>query len=130
MRYMSEIAMALGKHAAAADWSEKFAAAQVAFHTRFYNSTVGGYAPCVNDIGFQGKSSCHGTSSSGSQTSDALALAIGAPPDANTAALVAANIAKDVFAFGNRTTAGITGYANLFSVMDLYGFDRLALEVL
>ena len=74
--------------------------------------------------------SCHGTSAAGSQTSNALALALGAPPTAAIAKLVASHLAADVRNFGNKTTAGITGFAWMLPQLEKYGFGAEALAIL
>ena len=74
--------------------------------------------------------SCHGTSSTGSQTSNALALALGAPPSAAIAKQVASNLAADVDNFGNKTTAGVFGLAWLLPQLEKHGHGELALAVL
>merc|ERR1712048_746716 len=96
---------------------------KLAYHKRYYNATIGGYSPCIGTL-------CHGTSSKGSQTSNAMALAIGAPPTAAIANLVAANLAADVKNFGDKTTCGVVGMAWLFPVLDAYGYSERALAVL
>ena len=73
---------------------------------------------------------CSGTSSRGSQTSNAMALMLGAPPDAATAATVAKNLAWDVQNFGNKTTTGVSGIAWLFPALDQGGYSNTALAIL
>lgn len=83
---------------------------------------------CVKGAPTQGI--CHGTSSHGSQTSNALALALGAPPDEATAKIVAQNLANDVMHFRNKTTTGVVGIGFLFPQLDKYGYGELALSTL
>ena len=125
MLYMSEIATAIGKPYVASTLISQHAKGQAAYHARFYNATVGGYSPCssANPV-------CHGTSYAGSQTSNSMALALGAPPDQTTAAKVAKHIADDVIAFGNKTTSGVVGMAWLFPMLDKYGYSDVALAIL
>ena len=59
-----------------------------------------------------------------------MALALGAPPDTQTARLVAQSLVDDVRNFGNRTTTGVVGIAWLFPALDAYGFGEEALAVL
>jgi len=59
-----------------------------------------------------------------------MGLALGAPPDAATAKAVAANLAADIMAFGNRTTAGVVGMAWIFPMLDQYDYSDVALSVL
>lgn len=125
MLHFSEIAGAIGETGVAAQYAAQHAKGQAAYHARFYNATVGGYNPCSSD-----NPVCHGTSSAGSQTSNSMALALGAPPDQATAYRVAKNMADDVIAFGNRTTSGVVGMAWLFPMLDKYGFSDVALAIL
>ena len=74
--------------------------------------------------------SCHGTSAAGSQTSNAMALALGAPPTQSIAQTVADNLAADVRAFGNKMTTGITGLAWMLPQLEKYGHGETALAVL
>ena len=62
---------------------------------------------------------CHGTSAHGSQTANSMALAVGAPPDTQTAQTVADSLAADVTSFGNRTTCGVVGIGFLFPMLDM-----------
>ena len=59
-----------------------------------------------------------------------MALTLGAPPDGPTAQRVADNLARDVVAFGNKTTTGVVGIAFLFQALDKYGHGDAALSVL
>jgi hypothetical protein len=102
----------------------------------FYCPKKGG---CENSCGTKGlpvaaanciQSLCHGTSAAGSQTSNAMALALGAPPDEATAKAVAAKLAADVLTFENKTTTGVVGIAWLFPMLDQYGYSEAALDVL
>jgi hypothetical protein len=142
-RYMAELAGALHDGNSsflpageAAKWEARFSAGVAAYHARFFNATAGGYSPCVNNIAPgpppHGKppASCHGTSAHGSQCSNAMALAIGAPPTAALRASVAKRLADDVVAFGHKTTAGVVGYAWVFSMLDKHGYSAEALAVL
>jgi alpha-L-rhamnosidase len=122
---MATIAAAIGESTDATTWAQKHTSGQRAYHTRFYNSTVAGYSPCDNQ-----HAACYNTSAHGSQTSNAMALAVGAPPDAETAALVAANLASDVQQFGDKTTAGVVGMAFVFPMLDQHGFGERALAIL
>lgn len=127
MLHMSEIAAAIGDTKTAAGFVAQHAKGQAAYHKRYYNATAGGYSPCTDT---QAEPICHGTSASGSQTSNSMALALGAPPDEATAAKVAKNMAQDVMAFGNKTTAGVVGMAWLFPMLDQYGYSDVALSIL
>ena len=73
---------------------------------------------------------CHGTSAHGSQTSNSIALALGAPPDKATAQRVAKNLAEDVRTFGNKTTTGVVGIAFLFPALDAAGYSDVVLDTL
>ena len=90
--YMSTVSQAIGMPSnETAKWDALYKAGQAAYHARYYNATVGGYSPCINneppyqvamteDAPTQTAGTCFNTSSRGSQTSNAMALAIGAPP--------------------------------------------------
>jgi hypothetical protein len=54
----------------AAKYTAAHAAGQKAFHARFYDPEVGGYAPCLL--------ACHGTSAHGSQASRGASLSLSA----------------------------------------------------
>lgn len=73
---------------------------------------------------------CHGTSRNGSQASNSLGLALGAPPDKATAERIAKNLRDDVVAFGNKTTTGVVGIAFLFPMLDKYGYGDVGLATL
>jgi hypothetical protein len=141
MSYMVDIASALGNATDASKWAQQHKRAQEMYHLRYFNATVGGYSPCVGDRPPRAMSShnpkqpmsnrsCHGTSAAGSQTSNAMALAIGAPPTPSIAQTVADNLAADVIGFGNKTTAGITGLAWMLPQLEKYGHGELALAIL
>lgn len=125
-KYMATIAEALGNTDEAEYWAKLHSEGVQAYHARYFNATVGGYSPCVD-----GATACFGTSSRGSQTSNAMALALGAPPSAEIAATVAENLAADVQIFGNKTTVGVVGMGWLFPQLDTAaGRGDLALAVL
>ena len=127
-RYMATVAAALGKGADSKKWAAAHDTLLAAYHHRYFNASVGGYSPCVHDRPPAGTTgggktpmanrSCHGTSSKGSQTSNALALALGAPPTKAIAQAVADNLAADVVGFGNKTTTGVTGIAWLLPQLE------------
>jgi hypothetical protein len=73
---------------------------------------------------------CHGTSKNGSQASNSLGLALGAPPDKATAERIAKNLRDDVVAFGNKTTTGVVGIAFLFPMLDQFGYGDIGLATL
>ena len=140
-QYMSTIASALGKAADSAKWAASHSALLKVYHARYFNATAGGYSPCVGDRPPAAMSShnpkqpmsarsCHGTSSAGSQTSNAMALALGAPPSDELAQTVADSLAADVRGFGNKTTAGVTGLAWLLPQLEQHGHGELALAIL
>lgn len=91
--------------------------------------SVGAPSPrnyCVS----HGHDICHGTSRNGSQASNSLGLALGAPPDKATAERIAQNLKDDVVAFGNKTTTGVVGIAFLFPVLDKFGYGDVGLATL
>jgi alpha-L-rhamnosidase len=123
--YMATIAAAIGEKSDAAAWAQKHENLQRAYHKRFYDASAGGYSPCDNQ-----HTACYNTSARGSQTSNAMALAVGAPPDVETATLVAASLASDVQQLGDKTTAGVVGMAFVFPMLDQHGFGDRALSIL
>lgn len=140
MKYLSEIAGAIGKTADSVELQGQYQKGQAVYHNRFWNATKCAYSPCVNSSKSHSptpppspshrKRSCHNTSAFGSQTPNALALALGAPPDAATAKRVAAHLANGVVAFGNRSTSGVTGISFVLPMLGRYGYGDLALAVL
>ena len=66
MKYMAELATAVGDAKAAAQRTAQHTAGQAAYHKRFFDAEAGGYMPCKTLL------HCHGTSSQGSQTSNAV----------------------------------------------------------
>lgn len=124
MRYMAELGSAVGDVKGAAARQAQHERGVRAWHTRFFSSEHGGYSPCASTT------LCYGTSRNGSQTSNALGLALGAPPDATTARAVAANLARDIMEFGNRTTGGVVGMAWIFPMLDQYEYSDVALSLL
>ena len=121
--HLSQIAGALGHAADAAKWEAQYEKGKTTYHARYYSEEVGGYSPCVD-------SACHGTSRNGSQTSNSMALVLGAPPDDKTAARVARNLMLDVASFGNKTTTGVVGITWLLPALDAYGYGDTALSML
>ena len=47
--YMATITAALGKTEESAKWAAAHKKGQEVYHTRYFNETVGGYSPCVDD---------------------------------------------------------------------------------
>ena len=79
-RFLSEIATVIGKHADAALGFQHRAGVE-AWHHKYYNETLGTYSPCAAEP-------------LGSQTSNAMALAIDAPPDQATRAKVISRLVR------------------------------------
>jgi hypothetical protein len=123
-RYLAEIATATGHSADAAAYTRGYTHGQAAYHARFYSEMAGGYSPCA--LG----TNCYGTSKHGSQASNSMALMLGAPPDAATAAKVAKNLMEDVVGFRNKTTTGVAGIAWLFPALDQAGYSSTGLALL
>lgn len=116
--YMAEIASALGLTADAAKYTAQHAAGQRAYHTRYYNATARGYTPVA-------------AAPRGSQTANAMALALGAPPDAATAAIIADALAWDVNTLRtNHTSGGIIGQAWTAPALAATGRSDLVLAML
>ena len=103
--FLAEIAAIIGKPADAADWDKQHVAAVAAWHKKYYNSTLGTYSPCAAEP-------------LGSQTSNAMALALGAPPDAATTAKVVARLVENIAANDGRFTFGIVGSGWLFPMLE------------
>ena len=121
-QFMSDIASALGNTTGALAWAKDAKELVGAFHKRYYSPVSGGYAPC--------SSNCYGTSANGSQTSNALALYLNAPPDNETLSRVQNNLVADIRAFGNKTTCGITGMAFLFDALEAANHGVVGLDIL
>jgi alpha-L-rhamnosidase len=123
MKYLGEIASAIGEDADAIALAARYSKGQAAYHARYWDASKGCYNPCTGPT-------CHGTSSAGSQTTNSMALMLGAPPDDATAKAVAKQLMEDVVAFGNKTTTGVVGISFLFPALDQYGYGDAALSVL
>ncbi|EDQ86725.1 uncharacterized protein MONBRDRAFT_10744 [Monosiga brevicollis MX1] len=115
-----EIATVLNRTDDARQYEQARVEGVAAYHAAYYNATVGGYNPTMNS----------GPSPLGSQTSNAMALLVGAPPDAATQARVAANLVADLEAHGNHSTGGVVGMKVLFPALSLLNRSDLALAVL
>eukprot|EP00656_Telonema_subtile_P057673 TRINITY_DN9541_c0_g2_i4.p1 TRINITY_DN9541_c0_g2~~TRINITY_DN9541_c0_g2_i4.p1 ORF type:complete len:563 (+),score=74.38 TRINITY_DN9541_c0_g2_i4:1409-3097(+) len=115
--YLEDIAVAIGNTTGASLWRSKHGTAVKAWHSRYYNSTVGGYSPVDGEP-------------RGSQTSNSMALALGAPPDQVTRAATISALVENVEANGRHFTFGIVGSAWLFPALSSAGRGDLALSIL
>jgi alpha-L-rhamnosidase len=115
--YLSEIAAVLEKADDAHRWAKEHSAAVRNFHARFYDDKAGGYSPVSGEP-------------EGSQTSNAMGLALGAPPDAATRRRVEASLAANVVRNGKRFTFGIVGSVVVHPMLDAAGHANLALDTL
>ena len=135
-QYMSVIAAALGDDEEAKHWGTLRNEGVRAYHKRFYNATAGGYNPCVNDLPqwsvHHPNTTCHGTSAHGSQTSNAMALAIGAPQSVSPELTmsIAQRLASDVANFGDKFTTGVSGIAWLLPQLDIFGNGERAMKTM
>lgn len=101
-----------------AKWAKEHAAAVRSWHTHFYNSSVGGYAPMPGEP-------------RGSQTTNAMALALGAPPDATTRSTVGHALVENTETINhNHTTFGIVGSVWVHSMLAEVGRSDVALSTL
>lgn len=112
---MEKSANFLGKSEDAAAFADKAAVVKEAFNESFYDDD-GGYYRGEGDRGYR-------------QTHNALALSFGLVPDAATAERVAASLAADVEAKGNKLNTGVLGTKELLPVLTDHGYEELALEV-
>ena len=104
---LSQIAQLLGNTADAATYSQLAANIRTAFNTKFLNAPTGTYGVGVFTSG---------TTSTGSQTSNAMPLALGMVDPANKATVLNA-IVTDIAAQGNVVTAGDVGYDYLLRAL-------------
>ena len=127
LKYISEIATALGKASAALSYGIKHNEGVRAYHARFYNAEAGGYSPVVGDTP-------ESNAPNGSQTSNAMALALGAPQNADktgaVAARVAANLLSDFESRLNHSFGGIVGQRWIYPALEAAGYGAHALDSL
>ena len=126
---LSEIAAALGNAADATAYGTKHNVAVRAYHARYYDAQAGGYSPVVGQ-----PTGSPNNAPNGSQTSNAMALTLGAPQSADAtgalAARVAANLAADVEARGNHSFGGIVGQRWIYPALEAAGYGAHALATL
>lgn len=115
--YLADIAEALGNTADAANWTAQHVAAVKSYHVRYFNELVGGYSPVPGEP-------------RGSQTSNAMALVLGAPPDAASRAQVVEALVENVEANDRHFTFGIVGSTWLFPALGAAGRGDLGLSML
>lgn len=117
-QYMHDIAAALGNEKDAAAFASQFDAGRSAYHCAYFNATAGGYSAVDR-------------APRGSQTSNAMALAINAPPDAATRKIVEDALIWDVQTlWQNHTSSGIVGQAWVTPMLAAAGRGDLALAML
>ncbi|PJJ65139.1 family 78 glycoside hydrolase catalytic domain [Compostimonas suwonensis] len=112
---MEKTATLLGKTADAASFAEHAAVVKDAFNATFLD-TAAGYYRGNGDRGYR-------------QTHNVLALEFGLAPDAETAERVAASLAADVVAKGDKLNTGSLGTKYLLPVLTDYGYEDLAYKV-
>ena len=127
LKQISEIATALGKTNEALSYGIKHNEGVRAYHTRFYDSEAGGYSPVVGDTP-------ESNAPNGSQTSNAMALSLGAPQNADKtgaiAARVAANLLSDFESRLNHSFGGIVGQRWIYPALEAAGYGSHALDSL
>jgi alpha-L-rhamnosidase len=122
--FLAELAEALGKGEDAKYWSALHVTGRQDFHRRFYDASAGGYSPTL-------RSGNQVAEHSGSQTSNAMALALGATPDAQTRARVLANLVHNVAVDNDfHLTVGIMGMHWVLSTLVEAGRGDVALRVM
>lgn len=112
---MQKTADLLGKPADAAHFASQAAVVKDAFNATFLDTASGSYRG-AGDRGYR-------------QTHNVLALAFGMTPDAATAQRVAASLAADVVAKGNKLNTGTLGTKYLLPMLTKYGYAELAYKV-
>lgn len=117
--FLAELAVPAGRPAAEAQsWGIQHNQGVRAFHAKFYNATAGGYAVAPGEP-------------RGSQTSNSMALALGAPPDAATLAKVKAALVENTAVINsNHTTFGIVGSVWTHPMLEAAGRGDVALSTL
>lgn len=112
---MEKTAKLLGKTTDTAAFAAQSAVVKDGFNAEFLDTASGSYRG-VGDVGYR-------------QTHNVLALAFGLAPDAEMADRVAASVAADVVAKGNKLNTGSLGSKYLLPVLTDYGYEQLAYEV-
>lgn len=112
---MEKTATFLGKSGDAAGFADQAAVVKQGFNDEFLDADAGYYRG-EGDRGYR-------------QTHNALALAFDLAPDAEMADRVAASLAADVVAKGNKLNTGSLGSKYLLPVLTDYGYSDLAYKV-
>ncbi|MDQ2660679.1 MAG: family 78 glycoside hydrolase catalytic domain, partial [Actinomycetota bacterium] len=112
---MEKTANLLGQPGDAAHFASRAAVVKNAFNAQFLDAAAGMYRGS-GDRGYR-------------QTHNALALAFGLAPDEETAARVAASLAADVTAKGDKLNTGVLGTKYLLPMLTKYGYEDLAYRV-
>jgi hypothetical protein len=127
---LSEMATALGRAADAQSYGIKHNEGVRSYHKAYYDAQAGGYSPVVET----NVTKPPNVAPNGSQTSNAMALILGAPQSADaTGALakrVAANLVADVEARGNHSFGGIVGQRWIYPALEAAGYGAHALATL
>ena len=128
--FMSDLAVVAEQSASeASQWAARHAASVRAFHHRFYDEDAQAYAP-VKWPHVRGQSWTLVSEPRGSQTSNAMALALGAPPDEATRAAVQQALVANVDENDGHLTVGIFGIQVLLPALEAAGRGDLALNIL
>ncbi|HET6672949.1 MAG TPA: alpha-L-rhamnosidase C-terminal domain-containing protein, partial [Agromyces sp.] len=112
---MEKTANLLGQPGDAAHFASRAVIVKDAFNTQFLDADAGMYRG-AGDRGYR-------------QTHNALALAFELAPDEETAARVAASLAADVTAKGDKLNTGVLGTKYLLPMLTKYGYEDLAYRV-
>lgn len=112
---MEKTATLLGQPGDAAHFASQAAVVKDAFNAQFLDTGAGLYRGS-GDRGYR-------------QTHNALALAFGLAPDEATAERVAASLAADVTAKGDKLNTGTLGSKYLLPMLTKYGYEDLAYRV-
>lgn len=112
---MEKTAKLLGKPGDAEHFADQAGTVKDAFNATFLDTARGFYRG-AGDNGYR-------------QTHNVLALAFGMTPDAETAKRVAASLAADVVAKGDKLNTGTLGTKYLLPMLTKYGYAELAYKV-
>lgn len=124
MEFLAELATVLGKGADATEWTSLHSQGLANFHRRFYDEAVGGYSPTK-------RSGNQPAEEAGSQTSNAMALALGAAPDEKTRTRVLARLVDNVEVENDyHLTVGIMGVQWVLGTLVEVGRGDIALRVM
>ena len=130
LSFMSDLSAVAGQPLSeVSQWSARRSAAVKAFHRHYFDERAQAYAPVqythLPDQAWSSVAEPHG-----SQTSNAMALALGAPPDEATRAATFKALVDNVDANGGHLTVGMLGMQVLLPALAVGGRGDLALSIL